>query len=153
MESWRKVWREGIVPLLTTQQLKGLRDALYHDDPRLVQENTTIPSPLVSVADWPVEAACVLGYCAAYSLGGFAKEYGDYDYGMTTPSEDNPGAATVGAVEEQFARWCHEIDQRLGEPAGCRWFLNWADETSREVMCKELLPEVDLAIAIKEMAQ
>jgi hypothetical protein len=50
-------------------------------------------------------------------------------------------------VEEFFARMCFEIDQRLGEPAGCRWFLNWFDETPREEMRQQLLAEVKRALA------
>ena len=42
-----------------------------------------------------------------------------------------------------------EIDKTLGEPAGCRFFLNWYDEVSRDEMIEKLLPEVDLAIARK----
>ena len=26
---------------------------------------------------------------------------------------------------------CYEVDQSMGEPAGCRWLLNWWDETPR----------------------
>lgn len=44
------------------------------------------------------------------------------------------------------ARMCFEIDQRMGEPAGCRWFLNWWDETPRAKLFAQLLPEVELAI-------
>ena len=53
---------------------------------------------------------------------------------------------TVADVEEFFARVCFEADQALGEPAACRWFLNWFDETPRQEMCAQLLPEVDLAL-------
>jgi len=120
MESWRKVWREGLEPLLTTEALQALRAALLQDDPRLIQGATTSPPPLQCVQDWPVEAACALGYCGWV---------GD-------------GLETVGEVEEFFARLCFETDCRLGEPAACRWFLNWFDETPRPVMRRELLAEV-----------
>src|SRR5437868_1687903 len=93
MESWRKVWREGVVPLLSTDGLEALRHGLLADDTRLVQGATTTPPPLPSVQDWPVEAACALGYC------GWQGE----------------GLETVAEVEEFFARMCFEIDQRLGE--------------------------------------
>ena len=63
MESWRHVWREGFVPSLTTAELIALRDALRVDDPRLTQGSTTTPPPLMCVEDWPVEAACALGFC------------------------------------------------------------------------------------------
>jgi hypothetical protein len=125
MESWRKVWREGLVPLVSTAGLEALRRGLVDDDARLVQGTTTTPPPLASVQDWPVEAACVLGYC------GWQGE----------------GLETVAEVEEFFARMCFEIDQRLGEPAGCRWFLNWFDETPRQDMRRELLAEVNRALA------
>jgi hypothetical protein len=77
------------------------------------------------VQDWPVEAACALGFCGWQ---------GDH-------------LETVGEVEEFFAKLCFEADQRIGEPAACRWFLNWFDDTPRNVMRQELLNEVKLALA------
>ena len=120
MESWRTVWREGFAPVLTLKGLEALRGALTSDDPRLVQGSTTTPPPLMCVQDWPVEAACALGFCGWQ---------GD-------------GLETVAEVEEFFARMCFEVDQRLGEPAACRWFLNWFDETPRDEMRALLLTEV-----------
>src|SRR5437588_11690558 len=131
MESWRKVWREGLVPLLSTQGLEALRQALVTDDARLLQGATTSPPPLACVQDWPVEGACGLGYCGWQ---------GD-------------GLETVAEVEEFFARMCFEIDQRLGEPAACRWFLNWFDETPRDEMRPHLLAEVSRALARRLDAQ
>lgn len=125
MESWRKVWRDGFVPHLNQAGLEALREILRTDDPRLSQGSTTTPPPVMSMADWPVEAACALGICAW--LGN--------------------GLQTVGEVEEFFARACFEADQRLGDPAGCRWFLNWFDDTPREEMRRELLAEVERALA------
>ena len=125
MESWRIVWRDGFVPVISTAGLTALRDALRGDDPRLVQGATTTPPPLMCVQDWPVEAADALGYCG---WQGEALE-------------------TVGQVEEYFARCCFEADQRLGEPAACRWFLNWYDDTPRDEVRRELLAEVELALA------
>src|SRR4051794_29059827 len=128
MESWRKVWQDGVVPLLSDEALEALRRGLLSDDTRLVQGGATTPPPLPSVQDWPVEAACALGYC------GWQGE----------------GLETVAEVEEFFARMCFEIDQRLGEPAGCRWFLNWFDETPRDQMRRELLGEVNVALAQRQ---
>src|SRR2546423_868213 len=119
MDSWRKVWRTA-APLLSTSGLEALKKALVDDDPRLLQGATTSPPPLACVVDWPVEAACTLGYCGWQ---------GD-------------GLETVGEVEEYFAKMCFMIDQELGEPAGCRWLLNWVDETPRSDMRRELLLEV-----------
>lgn len=121
MESWRLVWRDGFVPVISTAGLEVLRDALRGDDPRLIQGGTTTPPPLMCVQDWPVEAACALGYC------GWQGE----------------SLNTVGEVEEYFARLCFEADQRLGEPAACRWFLNAWDNTPRVEMFALLLAEVE----------
>jgi hypothetical protein len=124
MESWRLVWRDGFVPVLSTTGLEALWMALQSDDPRLTQGSTTTPPPLMCVQEWPVEAACALGVCGWL---------GD-------------GLETVGQVEEHFARCCFEADQRLGEPAACRWFLNWFDDTPRAEMRAELLAEVERAL-------
>lgn len=124
MESWRKVWRGGVAPWLSGAELAALRDALESDDPALLQGATTSPPPTRCVEDRPVEGACLLGLCGWKGLG----------------------LVTVGAVEEYFARLCYEIDQRLNEPAGCRWLLNWFDETPREEMRLQLLAEVKLAL-------
>ena len=128
MELWRKAWRIGIVPNMSTAGLEALRMALLKDDPELLQGATTSPPPLQCVQDWPVEAACALGYC------GWQGE----------------GLETVAEVEEFFARMCFEIDQRLGEPAACRWFLNWFDETPRDEMRRELVGEVNRALAQRQ---
>lgn len=128
MESWRLVWRNGFAPVLSREALIVLRDGLKADSPQLVQGATTIPPPLLCVEDWPVEAADALG---------FAGWKGDR-------------LETVGQVEEHFAQCCFDADQRLGEPAACRWFLNWYDDTPRDEMRRELLEEVILAIQTKE---
>jgi hypothetical protein len=125
MESWRKVWRDGLAPLVSTSGLEALRRALLNDDPRLLQGATTTPPPLPCVQDWPVEAACALGFCGWQ---------GDH-------------LESVSDVEEYFARMCFETDQRLGEPAAIRWFLNWFDETPREEMRRQLLGEVNRTLA------
>ena len=124
MELWRNVWRKGFVPVLSTAGLVALREARQNDDPRLVQGATTTPPPLLCVQDWPVEACCALGYCGWQ---------GD-------------DLHTVGEVEEHFAKCCFEADERLNEPAGCRHFLNWFDDTPRTDMVRDLLNEVELAL-------
>jgi hypothetical protein len=130
IESWRMVWREGFGPVLSTAGLVALREALRSDDHRLTQGSTTTPPPLMCVQDWPVEAACALGFCG-------------------WQGED---LETVGEVEEFFARACFEADERLGEPAACRWFLNWFDETPRDEMRELLLAEVHRALAQRRSA-
>src|SRR5712692_3541217 len=127
MQIWRKVWRHGLAPLVSTPGLEALRSALLTNDARLLQGATTTPPPLPCVQDWPVEAACALGFCGWQ---------GDQ-------------LETVADVEEYFARMCFETDQRLGEPAAIRWFLNWFDETPRAEMRRQLLAEVNRALAAR----
>lgn len=128
MESWRKVWRDAAAPLLPVAGLEALRAAVLADDPALIQGATTTPPPLMCVQDWPVEAACALTYAGWKGAG----------------------LETVGEAEEFFARTCFEIDRRLNEPAGCRWFLNWFDETPRAEVLRELLPEISRELARRE---
>jgi hypothetical protein len=53
---------------------------------------------------------------------------------------------TVGQVEAAFHRICDQADANFGEPAACRFFLNWFDETSRAEMRRQLLLETELAL-------
>ena len=124
MESWRKVWRDGLAPVLSTAGLKALRKGLAKDDAQLTQGSITTPPSLQSVLDWPCEGSCVIGYCGWQ---------GD-------------GLETVGEIEQFFAQTCFEIDRRLGVPAGCRWFLNWFDEAPRDEMRREMLDELGIAL-------
>ncbi len=125
MESWRRVWREGLAPLVTEHSLEALGRALRNDDDRLIQGSTTYPLPLPSNEEEAVESACAVSYV------GWQGE----------------GLETVGEVEEFFARMCFQVDSRLGEPNGCRWFLNWYDEVPREEMRSQLLAEVMRSLA------
>lgn len=128
IESWRRVWRVA-TKHLSTPSLLALREALEKDSKELIQRATTTPPPLQCVQDWPVEAACLIGFCGW---------------------KNGEGLNTVAEVEDFFARVCFNLDQELGEPAGCRCLLNWWDETSREEAFHQLLPEVDLALSLRE---
>src|SRR5438552_11848691 len=132
LEPWRDCWRRGIAPLLSIANLQALREALAADDPRLVQGATCVPPPLQCVASWPVEAACPLGYMGAMEHGGIARLSRDnYDKEGKLRRQDTGDYATVEQVEMYFARLCFEADKLLGEPATCRYFLNWFDFTPR----------------------
>jgi hypothetical protein len=124
VESWRLIWRDGFAPGFSDNALQALADGLRRDDPRLTQGSTVTPPPLMRVQDWPVEAACCLAYA------GWQGE----------------GLRTVGECQEYFARACFDADERLREPAACRWFLNWFDDTPRTEMRRELLAECELAM-------
>src|SRR5258706_2911603 len=64
MESWRKVWRDGFAPQLSTAGLDALRHALREDDTRLIQGVTTSPPPIPCLREWAVEGACAVAFCA-----------------------------------------------------------------------------------------
>lgn len=127
MESWRMVWRKAITPIMSVPALEALKKGLEDDDPRIMQGAISKPPPLHCTQGWPVEAACALGYC------GWQGE----------------GLGTVNEVSNFFAQLCYEIDCRMGEPAACRYFLNWFDETEREEMRILLLAEVVRSIKVK----
>lgn len=124
MQAWLTVWRKGIEPQLSVKALTALGKALETDDPRLLQGATTSPPPLQCMQEWAVEAACALGYC------GWQGE----------------GLGTVAEVESYFAQKCFQADQKMGDSAMVRWFLQWFDDTPRYDMIRLLLPEVETAL-------
>jgi hypothetical protein len=131
MESWRLVLRQGFFPQWSTETLERTLAVLKADDRRLIQGSTTTPPPLMCVADYPVECCCLVAHCA---------------------SED-PFNSTVGEVEEGFAKACYNADQMLGEPAACRWLLNWFDDTPRPQVLAELIEEFGQEISNRNAVQ
>lgn len=123
MESWRKVWREGISPLLSLEELQALKKGLETNDPHLIQRYTITPFPEF-MYNGDVESACALAYCGW----------------------KGKGLKSVPEVNDYFADMCVNIDARLNETAVSRWFLNWFDDTPRRKMIANLLPEVELAL-------
>lgn len=127
MESWRHVWREAIAPLLSANALNALRSALVEDRQELIQDYTVDPLAAFLGDARPVEGACAISYC------GWRGEQ----------------LATVGEVDEFFARMCHEIDRRMGYDKAYLQFVTWFDSEQRTTMRRLLLPEIDLALATK----
>lgn len=128
MEAWKSIWRKAIYELSDDVGLIALRTILASDSSQIIQGATTQPPPLQAVADWPVEASDALTF-------------------LFWKGEEG---VTVGQAEEAFAIACFKIDQIMGEPAACRHFLNWYDETPRQEMIEKLLTEIDLAICRKK---
>lgn len=122
-----KVLREGVLPQYPTEALERTLELLRADDPKWIQGATTTPPPLQCVEDWPVEGCCFITLMAW-----MAEFHGD------TP--------TVKEAEERFARVCHYTDVAVNELAGCRWFLNWHDETPRDEVRATLIRELDAEI-------
>jgi hypothetical protein len=160
MENWRRVWRDGFAPLISTKALGALKLALETNDPRLIQGATTSPPPLQCVLEWPVECGCLIGYCGAVDLGGFLYSAEDIRLRQADSVENegyvrphpNVTAATVAEVEEYFARMCFEVDQKIGESAGCRYLLNYFDEDERDKVFAEMLAEVNRELADRQTA-
>lgn len=128
MESWRKTFREGFAPFFSTESLIALKSGLESNDSHLIQGSTTEPPPLMCTANWAVNACCAIGYCGW--KGNQLK--------------------TVEEVEKFFAEMCFKCDSQLGEPAACRWFLNWFDETPRKEVFKLLAEEINTIIQERE---
>lgn len=128
MTHWQRVWRQGFALTLSRPALAALRRALLLDDPRLVQMHTTLPPALGGAGAHAVQAACALGFC------GWQGE----------------SLATVDDVNAFFAKTCLAADERLGEPAASRYFLDWFDKTPRHRMRHLLLAEVELALQSRQ---
>lgn len=124
-DSALRVLRDGVFPHCSTESLEFALETLEADDKRWLQGATTSPPPLQCMVDQAVEGACLLGLCG----------WGD-------AGEE----ATVGQVEEAFAKLCHEADVSVGEPASVRWLLNWHDEAPREEVRLTLIQELDAEV-------
>lgn len=132
--SWQLVWEKGFQPQFSTEALESLAQALETDDPRLCQGSTTVPPPLRAVQEWECEACCPVSWVGVLLNGGF-------------------GSATVGQVEEFFAKACCEADIALGEPAACRWLLNFVDDTPRHQMRSALLAVIRTELEQRKAAE
>jgi hypothetical protein len=124
LAAWQRAFR-AFLPSLPTAGLEALARALVDDDEALLQGATSFPPPLQVARDMPVCAACAV----ALALW------------------KGHGYTTVGEVEEAFALACVGAGEALGEPSAVRYFLNWYDDADRSVMRRELLAEVNMALA------
>lgn len=118
-----QVFKDGFAPVLGPDKLAALRLACVTDDQRLQQGRTCFPWDLAHNEALPCESACPVGF-AALSDG-----------------------ATVGDVGTFFAETCFAADQKLGEVAGCRFFLDFVDDTPRAEMLTTLAGWVDDVLA------
>jgi hypothetical protein len=124
MEKWRRVWRDGIVPNVDTQGLETLREFLVSDSPRLVQGVISVPPNVPGSCDMAPVAACAIGVCGMHLC------------------------QTTLAMQRHFSHICDAADSEFEESASTRYFLAWFDDAPREVMRREMLSEV--ALALKE---
>lgn len=122
-----QTWKDGFAVDLCCDQLVILRDALARGELRLLQGQSTEPQPLRGNLDRSILAADAVVY-----------PHWRYTFGVVE---------TVGAASEVFAACCFNADQYLGEPAACRAFLNFWDDTPREEAFAALLAAVQEVIA------
>lgn len=130
MESWKLVLRTGFLPLWKTEVLERAVALMKADSPFLTQGSTTTPPPLMCVQDWPAEACDIVAYC----------------------SVDDAFSCTVGQVEEGFAKSCFGADTALGEPAACRWFLHFWDDTPRGECFRLVIEEFERELESRRAA-
>jgi hypothetical protein len=125
MEGWRKVWRQGIVPLVGEKGLRALQAALRDDDKRLVQGMTIDPQSEWVPSSWEPSGACLIAYCGwqGQNLDSIAKVQRFFD-------------RIVDAASLKLLAWDVEVSD----------LVEWYDETDRPTMRRELLAEVDRAL-------
>jgi hypothetical protein len=127
---WQRCLRDGFLPLIETQALVLLRDALEQDDPRIRQGATTSPAPFPVAHGDACLAACPLGFV------GMAGE----------------GVTTVGEVEQFFADLCEAADRRLGYRGACAVLLNHIDLTPRDEMRAGMVAEIGRELVFRGAA-
>ena len=150
-EPWRKVFRKGFLPALWklvgregyATGLRAVEEKLLDDDDgSLCQKDTTRAAPQTGLwanhpNDFPGREGCV---CESACFVSFVA----WKAGVVKPKHER---ATIGEVEEAFAQVCFGIDREMGEPAACRWFLNWFDETPMSDVRQALLMETMRALS------
>lgn len=115
---WLQAWR-ALAPNLSTSALAALRDAIEVDSDELVQGVTCVPSRAYDTIRAEPCKACLIGYA------GWRGER----------------LATVGAVDDYFAKMARKIDAEIGDTHS-RWLTRWFDETPRAEAFAALLPEI-----------
>jgi hypothetical protein len=128
MTDWQRIWRTALGPRISPKALKVLFQALLRNDPRIIQGQTTIPSPTSMFRGEPLIGACCLCFCGW----------------------EGEGLRTVGEVEWYFWDLCRACEIETGEEAAAKHFLNWWDEAPREEAFALLAFEVARSLALKE---
>lgn len=131
MESWRQVWRTGIVQQVDSRSLAILWEALKKDDPRIIQGATTVPTPVLQMMDQPVESADVIAFIGWQCFG----------------------AAKVAEAEDFWFRVFRESNSKTNCPDSACYFLNWYDSCPRNEMRESLIAEITREIAIRLSAE
>lgn len=123
METWRKVWREAIAPQLSREGLVALKTALETDDPTLIQGSTVRLVHNQEVTDGDQMECCPVAYAGWKA-----------------------GKTVVCEVRVFFDEVMRKADRLVGH-GDSRHFLNWWDDSPREVARLKLLEEVNLKLS------
>lgn len=120
MEPWLTSWHDHIAPRMTDAELRALAEGLRNDDPAWRQDSTTYP--YAWAWDYPCEAGCAIAYAAWKSL------------------------SEPAVVEDVWKRF-DTIVGRGGMLYDAIPFIRWHDDTPRDVVRRDLLPEVERVLA------
>jgi len=118
LEPWRDIWRRGIAPGLSADQLRLLADALRRDDPLLIQGAITRDA-----------GRCLIGFC-----------------GLCDPAEALDD--DTFEIEGYFSRFTCRVNLRLAGNGVATSFVHWYDYAPRYDMIVALLPEVERSLAL-----
>jgi hypothetical protein len=126
MESWRRVFRQGILPHVSSKGLEGLQRALERNDARILMGASTNPPALSFNEHEPLEGCCPIGWLLLEGKP--------------------PYSLSVGTLDQMFGQLCWKCEQACGLPASIGFFLRWWDEGPRESVRAALLVEVNAAL-------
>lgn len=133
MKQWQRVWRDGIAPQLSNEELAALESLLAANDVRLLQGMTCYPPYLD-----------VLPVGSDHNARGI-----ECGCPITMALRDAETISTVGEAQAAFHRIIDACDAKFGEAAACRWWLSFWDDGSRKEVVPALLAEVRLALAAR----
>jgi hypothetical protein len=128
MTTWQEVFRTHVAPKLTPEYLRILRNALWSNDPRLIQGHTA--EPLLHILERDL-AHKVAATCACA-------------IGFRRLCE---GPASVAEVENSFNLFMADAGRPEVVP-----FLRWYDQTPREEVFPALAAEIGAILAESEAA-
>jgi hypothetical protein len=104
-DSWRKVLRDGVIPLWTDEELAAVRAALLHDDPRLMHGGT-YEAESRAAGEECISGVCLLAYPLLVSGG------------ITSAEE----------LEDGLAGFCLRVSDRLNDLLAPGHLINAWDE-------------------------
>ena len=131
VKPWQKVWRKGIAPQLSTEDLCELRGGLKRDDRCLIQGSIAGTTTGDASRSMLCEMACAIGY-----IGWRSRDI-----------------RTISGVEEYFAAVSNSASLLLGDPNAMMYFLSWFDQSPRKSVRSSLLEEIDLNLKEREACQ